>query len=59
MSEGKNSTSWGPVAKWYDEYLGQEDTYQAQVILPNLLRLLSIKKGERDTALYGARSSAK
>ncbi|HEY4501640.1 MAG TPA: hypothetical protein VJJ20_01060 [Candidatus Paceibacterota bacterium] len=47
------------MAKWYDEYLGQEDTYQAQVILPNLLRLLSIKKGERDTALYGARSSAK
>ena len=41
------NTSWGGVAKWYDEYLGDEDTYQEKVILPNLLRVLSLKKGDR------------
>jgi ubiquinone/menaquinone biosynthesis C-methylase UbiE len=41
------STSWGSVAAWYDQYLGREDTYQAQVILPNLLRVLAPKKGEK------------
>ncbi len=40
-------TSWGTVAGWYDEYLQDEDTYQAQVILPNLVRVLGVKKGER------------
>lgn len=42
-----NPTSWGEVSSWYDEYLQDEDTYQAQVIAPNLMRLLSI----RDTAV--------
>ena len=37
-----SSTSWGPVAPWYDEYLQDEDTYQAKVILPNLMRVLGI-----------------
>ncbi len=46
MSE-KKSTSWGKVAEWYDDYLGQEGTYQKEVILPNLLRILDVKKGER------------
>jgi ubiquinone/menaquinone biosynthesis C-methylase UbiE len=40
-------TSWGNVADWYDEYLeGKSDTYQEQVVSPNLIRLLDIKKGE-------------
>jgi len=44
----KKDTSWGNVAGWYDELLEtSEDSYQKQVILPNLLRLLSIKKGDR------------
>lgn len=43
----KNDTSWGGVAQWYGEYLERRDTYQREVILPNLLRLLGIKKGER------------
>lgn len=34
-------TSWGGVAKWYDEYLGDADTYQAKVIWPNLSRILT------------------
>lgn len=40
-------TSWGGVADWYDEHLGSDDTYQAKVIAPNLMRILSIKEGER------------
>lgn len=40
------STSWGKVAKWYDELLEGQDTYQEQVIKPNLLRILNIKNGE-------------
>lgn len=48
VSKKPASTSWGKVASWYDELLeGNEDTYQAQVILPNLLRVLSLKKGEK------------
>ncbi|MBI5401095.1 MAG: methyltransferase domain-containing protein [Candidatus Yonathbacteria bacterium] len=41
------TTSWGGVAYWYDTLLAGDDTYQAQVILPNLLRAMVIKKGER------------
>ncbi len=39
-------TSWGGVADWYHEHLAGEDTYHVKVILPNLLRLMNIKKGE-------------
>lgn len=43
----KKDTSWGKVAGWYDELLENKDgTYQKEVILPNLIRLLSPKKGE-------------
>ena len=42
------NTSWGAVSKWYDKFLEEgKDTYQECVILPNLLRLLSIKKGDK------------
>ncbi len=37
-------TSWGKVAEWYDEYLQDEDTYQAKVIAPNLMRILRIEE---------------
>lgn len=40
------STSWGGVADWYSDLLTGNDTYQAKVILPNLLRLMPVKKGE-------------
>lgn len=43
----KNKTSWGKVADWYDNLLDSENTYQNAVILPNLLRLLNIKKGDK------------
>lgn len=42
----KNNTSWGNVASWYDESIKGNDSYQNKVILPNIIRLLDIKKGE-------------
>ncbi len=39
-------TSWGKVANWYRNLLEGEGTYQKEVILPNLLRNLNIRKGE-------------
>lgn len=42
----KKDTSWNSVASWYDELLKNDDSYQAKVVLPNLLRVLDIKKGE-------------
>lgn len=43
----KNNTSWGAVAKWYHEMLVDTDSFQNNVILPNLTRLMDIKKGEQ------------
>ena len=43
----KHNTSWGKVADWYDEYLGNEDSYQKAVILPNLMRILDPKQGDK------------
>lgn len=40
-------TSWNKVAGWYDELLKNDDSYQSKVILPNLLRFLNLKKGEK------------
>jgi ubiquinone/menaquinone biosynthesis C-methylase UbiE len=39
-------TSWGKVADWYDNLVENENSYQSNLILPNLIRLLEIKKGE-------------
>ena len=41
----KQTTSWGKVADWYDDYLKDPDSYQSQVILPNLLRISDPKAG--------------
>jgi ubiquinone/menaquinone biosynthesis C-methylase UbiE len=38
-------TSWEAVAGWYDKLLEGEGTYQKELILPNLLRLMDLKKG--------------
>ena len=41
-------TSWGRVAKWYDTMVeGKEGTYQSQVILPGVLKLLDLRKGQQ------------
>jgi ubiquinone/menaquinone biosynthesis C-methylase UbiE len=43
----KKDTSWDKVAKWYGEYLEGEDTFQTQVIAPNLLRVVGPKPDMR------------
>ncbi len=43
----KERTSWGGVADWYAEHLKDQNTYHTKVVLPNLLRVLSLKKGEK------------
>jgi len=44
----KTKTSWGKVANWYDDLLEKgESTYQKDLVLPNLMRLIELKKGER------------
>lgn len=40
-------TSWNKVSGWYDTLLESGGTYQSDVILPNVLRLLQLQKGER------------
>lgn len=40
-------TSWGRVANWYNNLIEKDkDSYQRKLILPSLIRLLEIKKGE-------------
>ena len=47
MKEANKKTSWGNVAEWYSDLLEKEEgTYQKELILPNLVRLMNIKKGE-------------
>ncbi len=43
----KKTTSWGPIADWYEDHLEGEDTYHAIVIIPNLLRVLEARRGLR------------
>lgn len=40
-------TNWNTVAHWYDDYLKGDDTYQAKVIAPNLLRMLALEPGQK------------
>lgn len=40
-------TSWGNVAQWYDDVVNDPDSYQVQVILPNVLRLMAPRKGDK------------
>lgn len=42
----KKDTSWGKVANWYDKHLDDENTYHAQVVAPNLLRIVDLKPEE-------------
>ncbi|HEY9481139.1 MAG TPA: class I SAM-dependent methyltransferase [Candidatus Paceibacterota bacterium] len=40
-------TSWGGVAGWYDKVVNDYDSYQARVLLPNILRIVAPKHGEK------------
>jgi ubiquinone/menaquinone biosynthesis C-methylase UbiE len=42
-----SNTSWGTVANWYDNVIEREGSYQRDLILPNLLRLVAVKSGEK------------
>lgn len=42
----KKDTSWGKVAAWYDKHLESDNTYHAQVVAPNLLRVVDLKPNE-------------
>lgn len=42
----QKETGWGKVATWYDAHLKEDDTYHAQVVIPNLTRLVGLKKNE-------------
>ncbi len=39
-------TSWGRHAKWYKGVVEEKGSYQKEVILPGILRLLDLKRGE-------------
>ena len=41
------NTSWNQVAGWYQDLLEGDNTYQSQVILPNMLRHMAITKGQK------------
>lgn len=42
------ATQWDNVAGWYDELVGDEGSeYHREVVLPGLMRLLRVGKGER------------
>jgi ubiquinone/menaquinone biosynthesis C-methylase UbiE len=46
LPQNTKDTSWNKVSSWYDDLLKNDDSYQAKVIVPNLLRVLNLKKGE-------------
>lgn len=39
-------TDWGEVAGWYDEVVSNDDSFQKNVILPSLLRIIGDAKGK-------------
>lgn len=41
-----NDTSWGTVVDWYDKHLDDANTYHAQVITPNIIRVVNLKPTE-------------
>lgn len=42
----KKDSSWGEVASWYNDVVESKGSYQKEVILPNLLRLVDPQKGD-------------
>lgn len=47
MGNMNQSTSWGKAANWYNNLIeNDKNSYQRSLILPNLIRLLDIKRGE-------------
>jgi ubiquinone/menaquinone biosynthesis C-methylase UbiE len=47
VETNKQSTGWGNVAQWYHETVEDVASYQRDLIMPNLLRLMEIKPGQK------------
>lgn len=47
MASANRTTSWGPVAAWYNEHLESISTYHERLILPNISRMAGIVAGNR------------
>ncbi len=46
VKKSEPKTSWGRHAKWYKGVVEEKGSYQKEVILPGVLRLLDLKRGE-------------
>lgn len=44
---GQPSTGWGKVADWYHETVEDRASYQRDLIMPNLMRLMDVKPGQK------------
>lgn len=47
FSKGRIGTGWGNVAQWYHETVEDAASYQRDLILPNLMRLLDVRRGQK------------
>lgn len=45
--KSKKDTGWGNVAQWYHETVEDQASYQRDLVMPNLMRLLDIKPGQK------------
>lgn len=46
-TSSKDNTSWGNEAQWYDDYLADSDSYQRQIIMPNIVRIINPAPGKK------------
>lgn len=44
---GKKETGWGNVAEWYHETVEDRASYQRDLIMPNLMRIIEVKRGQK------------
>lgn len=47
FSKGRIKTGWGKVAQWYHETVEDKASYQRDLIMPNLMRLMDIRPGQK------------
>jgi ubiquinone/menaquinone biosynthesis C-methylase UbiE len=60
MKDDNKKTSWGKVAEWYSDLLEKESgTYQKDLILPNLIRLMEIKTFRKTSSIELGRGQGK
>jgi ubiquinone/menaquinone biosynthesis C-methylase UbiE len=47
VAPAKKDTGWGKVAEWYHETVEDRASYQRDLIMPNLVRLMDVKRGNK------------